>query len=159
MIQPQEGFMSTANYSRFNKVYDGKHAVLYDCSPSVPHLAIGIWRGYFELSSKVFIDEMRRSIDFIRDHKIVAIISDHSDLKVVGSDVLEWLHANWYPPAAQHGLRIEAALDAKSAVASLSLRRMLDEAKTGKVSTPLFPTFQAAYDFCREFIGRYEAEV
>ena len=147
--------MSAADYTKFTKVYDGKHAVLYDCSAFVPHLAVGVWRGYFELSSKVFIDEMRRSIDFIRDREIVAIISDHSDLKVVGSDVLAWLHANWYPPAAGGGLRIEAALDAKSAVASLSLRRMLDEAKTGKVSTPLFPTFQAAYDFCREFIDKY----
>jgi hypothetical protein len=145
-------------YSKFTKAYDGTHAVLYDCSASVPHLAIGVWRGYFELSSKVFIDEMWRSIDFIRDHKIIAIISDHSDLKVVGSDVLEWLHANWYTNAAKHGLRIEAALDAKSAVASLSLRRMLVEVKTGKVSTPLFPTFQAAYDSCREFIKTYEAE-
>lgn len=150
--------MSTADYSKFTKVYDGTYTVLYDCAPSVPHLAIGIWRGYFELSSKVFVNEMWRSIDFIRDRKIVAMISDHSDLKVVGSDVLEWLHANWYPNAAKHGLRIEAALDAKSAVASLSLRRMLVEAKTGKVSTPLFPTFQAAFDFCREFIRKYEAE-
>lgn len=150
--------MGAADYSKFTKVFEGKHTVLYDCSPFVPHLAIGVWRGYFELSSKVFIDEMWHSIDFIRDHKIVAIISDHSDLKVVGSDVLEWLHANWYTNAAKHGLRIEAALDAKSAVASLSLRRMLVEAKTGKVSTPLFPTFEAAYDFCRKFITKYEAQ-
>ncbi|MCK6590304.1 MAG: hypothetical protein HUU21_21865 [Polyangiaceae bacterium] len=150
--------MSSADYSKFTKVFEGTHAVLYDCSPSVPHLAIGVWRGYFELSSKVFIDEMWRSIDFIKDRKIVAIISDHTDLKVVGNDVLEWLHANWYPNAAKHGLRIEAALDAKSAVASLSLRRMLVEAKTGKVSTPLFPTFDAAFNFCREFIKKYETD-
>ena len=150
--------MSAADYSKFNKVFEGTHAVLYDCSAFVPHLAVGVWRGYFELSSETFIDEMWRSIDFIKERKIIAIISDHSDLKVVGSDVLEWLHANWYTNAAKQGLRIEAALDAKSVVASMSLRRMLDEAKTGKVSTPLFPTFQAAYDFCREFIKKYEAE-
>jgi hypothetical protein len=145
------------DYSKFTKVYEGTHAVLFDCSAYAPHLAVGIWRGFFELSSKVFIDEMWRSIDFIRDRKIIAVISDHSDLKVVSQDVLDWLHENWYPNAAKHGLRVEAALSAKSVVANLSLKQMLNEAKTGKVSTPLFPDFASAYDFCREFIQKYEA--
>ena len=146
------------DYSKFTKVYDGKHAVLFDCSSSAPHLAVGIWRGFFELSDPVFISDMWRSIDFIRDRQIVAIISDHSDLKVVSPDVLDWLHANWYTNAAKHGLRVEAALNAKSAVARLSLQKMLDEAKTGKVATPLFPDFDSAYSFCAEFVQKYRKD-
>lgn len=149
--------MIAGDYSKFTKVYEGTHAVLYDCSASAPHLAVGVWRGFFELRSKVFIDEMWRSIDFIRDRKIIAIISDHSDLKVVSADVLDWLHTNWYPNAARRGLRVEAALSAKSAVANLSLRQMLNEAKTGKVSTPMFLDFPSAFDFCQEFIRKFRA--
>ena len=144
------------DYSKFTKVYEGTHAVLFDCAPFVPHLAVGIWRGFFELTDSVFIDEMWRSIDFIREKRIVAIISDHSDLKVVTPDVLDWLHANWYPNAAKHGLRVEAALSAKSAVARLSLQKMLDEAKTGKIATPIFPDFNSAYSFCEEFIQKFK---
>jgi hypothetical protein len=146
------------DYSKFTKVFEGTHAVLYDCSDYAPHLAVGVWRGFFELSDQVFIDEMRRSIDFIRDREIIAIISDHSDLKVVPQDVLDWLHENWYPNAAKNGLRVEAALSAKSIIANLSLKKMLNEAKTGKVSTPLFPDFASAYNFCREFVQKYQAE-
>ena len=147
--------MIQSEYEKYPKFYEGTHAVLYDCSSEVPHLAIGIWRGYFELSSQTFIDEMWLSIDFIKEKQIIAIISDHSDLKVVSEDVLKWLHDNWYPNAAKHGLRIEAALDAKSAIAHLSLKRMLDEAKTGTINTPAFPTFQSAYEFCVEFLKEY----
>jgi hypothetical protein len=146
------------DYSQFTKAYEGTHAVLYDCSPAAPHVAVGVWRGFFELSSDVFTREMWLSIDFIRDRKIVAVISDHSDLKVVSPDVLDWLHANWYPNAAKHGLRIEAALSAKSAVANLSLKHMLNAAKTGTVSTPLFPDFDSAYSFCRAFVQNYHAD-
>lgn len=147
--------MTRSEYEKYPKFYEGTHAVLYDCSSEVPHLAIGIWQGYFKLDNQTFIDEMWLSIDFIKEKQIIAIISDHSDLKVVGDDVLKWLHDNWYPNAAKHGLRIEAALSAKSAIAHLSLKRMLDKAKTGTVSTPVFPDFQSAYEFCVKFLKEY----
>lgn len=148
--------MYDISYERFDKIYEGAHAVLFDCSKYQRHLAVGVWRGFFELSNQAFIDDMWRSIDFIRERAIVAIISDHSDLKVVTPDVLQWLHENWYANASKHGLRIEAALDSKSAVARLSLRQMLDEAKTGKISTPMFPSFDEAYAFCHDFIDKYQ---
>jgi hypothetical protein len=147
--------MDLATYEKYPKFYDGTHTILYDCTAEVPHLAVGIWKGFFKLDSQTFIDEMWLSIDFIKQKEIIAIISDHSGLKVVSDDVLKWLHDNWYPNAAKHGLRIEAALAAKSAIAHLSLKRMLDEAQTGKVNTPLFPDFQAAYEFCVKFLKEY----
>lgn len=147
--------MNTSMYEKYQKFYEGTHAVLYDCSGEVPHLAIGCWRGFFQLKNQIFIDEMWLSIDFIKEKSIIAMISDHSDLQVVSKDVLAWLHDNWYPSAAKHGLRIEAALDAKSAIAQLTLKRMLDEARTGTISTPVFPDFQAAYTFCVKFLNEY----
>ena len=148
--------MSRSAYETYPNFYEGTHTILYDCSKKIPHLAIGIWKGYFRLDSQKFIDEMWLSVDFIKQRDIIAIISDHSELKVVSDDVLEWLHKNWYPSAAKNGLRIEAALDAKSSIASLSLRQMLDSAKTGTISTPTFPDFQTAYQFCKKFLEKYE---
>ncbi len=142
-------------YEKYPKYFEGTYSALYDCSTEVPHLAIGVWRGFYQLSSQVFIDEMLKSVDFIREKRIIALISDHTELKVVSKDVLDWLHDNWYTNAAKHGLRIEAALGSKSAIAQLSLKKMLDEAKTGAVSSPIFSNFQSAYDFCVEFLGEY----
>ena len=147
--------MDLSAYEKYPKSYEGTYAVLYDCSIEVPHLAIGVWRGFFQLKNKTFIDEMWRSIDFIKQKKVIAIISDHSGLDVVSKEVVDWLHENWYPNAAQNGLRIEAALDAKSPIAQLSLKRMLDDARTGTIGTPVFPDFQAAYKFCKEFLQKY----
>lgn len=147
--------MKATLYAKYPTFYEGTHAVLYDCSNDVPSLAIGVWRGFFQLKNQIFLDEMRLALDFIKQRKIIAMISDHTDLKVVSKDVLAWSHENWYPTAAQHGLRIEAALDAQSPTAQLSLKRMLDNAKTGNIQTPVFPDFQAAYTFCAKFLKEY----
>ncbi|PIE32711.1 hypothetical protein CSA56_14580 [candidate division KSB3 bacterium] len=147
--------MSTLTYAKYPKCYDGTYTTLHDCSSEIPHLAIGIWKGFFQLSNQLFIDEMWKSLDFIREKKVVAMISDHSELKVVGQDVLDWVHDNWYSNAAKYGLRLEAALDPKSAIAKLSLQRMLDKANTGTIETSTFPDFQTAYDFCVQFLSEY----
>ena len=142
-------------YAKYPIFYEGSYAALHDCSKEVPALAIGIWRGFFQLKQQAFIDEMKLSLDFIKQRKIIAMISDHSGLEVVSKDVLAWLHENWYPTAAQYGLRLEAALDASSPIAKLSLKGMLDDAKTGAIQTPVFPDFQAAYTFCVQFLQEY----
>ena len=117
--------MNTTIYEKYPVFYNGKYTVLYDCSKEVPALAIGIWRGFFQLKNPVFIDEMKLSLDFIKQRKIIAMISDHS------------------------------ALDASSPIAKLSLKSMLDDAKTGVIQTPVFPDFQAAYTFCVKFLQEY----
>jgi hypothetical protein len=145
-------------YRKYSLFYKGTYAELYDCSIEIPHLAIGVWRGFFKLEDRKFIDEMYLSLSFIKQRQIIAIISDHSALRVVNRDVLNWLQSNWYPLAAKYGLRIEAALDAECPFGRLSLKRMLGEAKTEKVNTPLFPDFNSAHAFCAEFIGKYKNE-
>lgn len=147
--------MDLKNYEKYPVFYNGEFAILYDCSSEIPHLAIGVWRGFFQLTNKKFIDEMWLSLDFIKQKNIVAIISDHSDLLVVKQDVLAWLKENWYPNAAKYGLRIEASLNAENPIARLSLRQMLDKARTGTISSPVFPHFQAAYNFCGAFLREY----
>ena len=147
--------MNTTIYAKYPIFYEGTYATLHDCSKEIPGLAIGVWRGFFQLKHQAFIDEMTLSLDFIKQRKIIAMISDHSGLEVVSKEVLAWLHENWYPPAAQYGLRIEAALDASGPIAKMSLKRMLDNAKTGAIQTPVFPDFQAAYTFCVKFLQEY----
>lgn len=141
---------------KYSTVYDGPHATLYDCGAEVPHLAIGRWKGFFRLSDSKFIDDMWESIRVMKELGTIAIISDHSELKVVSQDVLDWLHDNWYPNAQKNGLRVEASLAAESPTADLSLSRMLDESLTGEVKTPRFVDFDSAYAFCVEFLGKLE---
>ncbi len=113
---------------KYSTVYDGPHATLYDCGTEVPHLTIGRWKGFFRLSDSKFIDDMWESIRVMKELGTIAIISDHSELKVVSQDVLDWLHDNWYPNAQ----------------------------KTGEVKTPRFGDFYSAYAFCFEFLGKHQ---
>jgi len=149
--------MMRSTYEGYVKFYDGEYAVLYDCSKEVPHLAIGIWRGFFDIDEQTFIDDMQISTNFIKQKKIIAMISDHSKLEVVSQKALDWLHTEWYPNAAKNGLRIEASLKPDSDIAKLSLNRMLYKAKTDIISSPVFPDFQSAYDFCVLFIQKYKS--
>ena len=151
--------MSTTRsiYEGYVKFYEGEYTVLYDCSKKVPHLAIGIWKGFYDIYKQTSIDEMEVSTNFIKQKKIIAMISDHSKLKVVNQKALDWLHTNWYPNAAKNGLRLEASLKPDSDIAKLSLNRMLDKAKTDTISSPIFPDFQSAYDFCVQFIQKYKS--
>ena len=81
--------MMRSTYEGYVKFYDGEYAVLYDCSKEVPHLAIGIWRGFFDIDEQTFIDDMQISTNFIKQKKIIAMISDHSELKVVSQKALD----------------------------------------------------------------------
>ena len=141
-------------YSKFPIVLDSTHAVLHDCSSEAEGLMIGRWRGFFKLEDSSFIDDMHASLRAMEKHNCVAIISDHSGLQVVTDDVLDWLHANWYPTAKKHGLLLEASLDAQNATASMSLNRMLDDAKTGDIQTPKFESYIEAYLFAKRFLKR-----
>ena len=122
------------------------------------------------IHTPVFARSYRGRLDFSHDLEFPVIVKPAREDGSIGIEFnavvssirelmerIDWLHANWYPNAAKHGLRVEAALSAKSAVANLSLRQMLNEAKTGRVSTPMFPDFLSAYDFCQEFIRKYRA--
>jgi hypothetical protein len=146
--------MQSNLYEQYELFYTGKYTVLYDCSKEIPHLSIAIWRGLYDMQDQKFIDEMNLSLSFIKDKQIIAMISDHSDLKPVPQTAMDFLHTTWYPRAYKNGLRIEACLKPYSVVADLSLKRMIDKANIGFVQAITFPNFKEAYDFCRKFLAK-----
>ncbi len=137
----------------YTKVYDGKFAEIYDMSNEIPFVAFAYWKGFYRLSDADFVKDMTFSTEYIHDQRIKVYISDHSMLQVVSEDVLAWLHQNWYPKATQYGLLVEAALDANNVFGQLSLQKMLDDSKTGKILTPKFTDFLTAKKFVQEFLN------
>ncbi len=133
-------------------IYNGKFAEIYDMQSELKGVAFAFWRGFFRLSDETFIREMIDSVELVEKYKIKIYISDHSDLQIVTNDVLDWLHANWYAVAAKNGLLIEAALDAKSIFAQLSLQKMLDEQKTSGVKTVKYPDFLTAKEAIKQYL-------
>jgi nucleoid-associated protein YejK len=136
----------------YTQVYDGKFATIYDMSHEIPFTAFAYWKGFFRLSDPDFVKDMHHSTEYIHQERLKVFISDHSMLQVVTEDVLAWLHQNWYAKASQYGLLVEASLDANNVFGQLSLQKMLDEAKTGKIITPKFPDFVTAKKYVKEFL-------
>ncbi len=136
----------------YTKLYSGKYTEIYDMSHELPYVAFAYWKGFYRLTDPDFVKEMQLSVDLIRDKRLKVYISDHSMLQVVADDVLAWLHQNWYAKASQHGLLMEAALDANNVFGQLSLQKMLDDSKTGKILTPKYPDFITAKQQVKEFL-------
>lgn len=136
--------------------YNGKYSTLYDCSKETKGLAYCKWFGFFDLNDLDFIKEMRKSLDFIKDRRIITIISDHSGLKSVPQESMEWIQKNWYPTAYKNGLRIEACLLTDSAIANMSINRMMknESVMTGKINTPSFKSFEDAIKYCTEYLNK-----
>ncbi|BDD08147.1 hypothetical protein FUAX_05790 [Fulvitalea axinellae] len=140
--------------SAYPIVYKGEFAEVYDMSAEIPGVAFAFWRGFFSLENPTFIKEMNDSVDEIKKRGIKVFISDHSYLKLVKDDVLQWLHDNWYTGAYQNGLVAELSIDAKSIFGKLSLEKMLNEAKMGGVVSvkvhDLEDGKKAAKQFCEK---------
>lgn len=126
----------------YPKVYDGKFAEIYDLSSELPNTAFAFWKGFFSISDKTFVKEMKETSAYVKKANLKIFISDHSSLKVVTEDVLEWLHKNWYKTSSQNGLLLELAIDANSIFGQLSLEKMLNDTKTGNIATENIQNFK-----------------
>jgi hypothetical protein len=87
------------------------------------------------------------------------MISDHSLLKVVTPDVLNWLHTNWYANAAKNGLKAEAVLEAQNIFAKATLEKMLETEKISNIAAPKFPSFEDARRFSAEYAKKMWQEM
>lgn len=137
---------------KYPVIYTGEFAIIHDMSNDYPGLAYGFWCGFFKLSNPKFIQEMQDSIDLIKKHNIKIYLSDHSLLKVVSEDVIDWLHDNWYQEASKNGLQFEISLNSKSAITNMSLKKMLDNDKTGGVVTIGVPSIEEGIRVSKEYL-------
>jgi hypothetical protein len=138
---------------KYPVIYAGEFATVHDMSEDYPGLAYGFWCGFFRLNNPKFIQEMNDSISLIKEYNIKIYLSDHSLLKVVSKEVIEWLHDNWYSGALQNGLQFEIALDAESVIANMSLKRMLDNNNTNGVVTVSVPTIEEGIELSKEYLA------
>lgn len=136
--------------------YSGKYIMIYDCSKQLKSIAFYKWFGFFDLNDSIFINEMKLSLKFIKEKKVIVIVADYSGLKPVPQKAMEWAHNNWYPNAYENGLRVEANIITGSATTNLSLNRMIknDQALTGKIRTPLFKTFEEVWQYGVNYLNK-----
>jgi hypothetical protein len=137
--------------------YKGKYQVLYDCSKELPGLSIAIWIGFFNIDDPVFIDEMEiSSINFIRDKKIVAMVSDHSETTTAAPKTIDWIEELWYGNAYKYGLRFEAIIPPLSTIGKLSVNRIKIQGKTKGVEIVSCADFESAYKQCVNYLKNYK---
>lgn len=145
--------VNEAILKNYPAIYTGEFAIVYDMSKDYPGLAYGFWCGFFKLNNPKFIQEMQESIALIKEYNIKIFLSDHSLLKVVSKDVIDWLHDNWYAGALKNGLQFEISLDSKSVIASMSLKRMLDNDRTGGIVTISVPNIEEGIRVSKEYLN------
>ena len=139
--------------------YKGKYQVLYDCSKDLPGLSFARWIGFFNVDDPVFVDEMKiSSINFIRDIKIVAMISDHSETKTAAPKTVDWIEEFWYGNAYKYGLRFETIIPPASSVGKLSVNRIKIQGKKKGVEIINCADFESAYKQCIDFLKCYKID-
>jgi hypothetical protein len=137
--------------------YSGKYETLYDCSKELPGLSVAIWIGFFNIDDPVFIDEMKiSSINFIRDKKIVAMVSDHTGTTTAAPKTVDWITDNWYVNAYRYGLRFEAIIPPLTAVGKLSVNRIEKQGKTKGIEVVNCTNFEIAYEQCVSYLKKYK---
>ena len=138
---------------KYPKIYEGDFAIVHDLSSDYPGLAYGFWCGFFALDNKSFIHDMNEtSLKIVKEYGIKIFISDHSMLRVVTQDVLDWLSEHWYQNAFESGLRFELSLNAKSTIANMSLKKMLDNRHTKGVTTVEVPSIDDGIHLASEYL-------
>lgn len=135
--------------------YSGKYETLYDCSKEEPGLSFARWIGFFNIDDSVFIDEMKiSSINFIKDKKIVAMISDHSDTTTAAPKTVDWITENWYENVYKYGLRFEAIIPPLTAVGKLSVNRIEKQGQTKRIEVVICIDYETTYSQCVSYLKK-----
>ncbi len=137
---------------KYPKIYSGSFAEIYDLSSELPGTALAFWKGFFQLSDKNFTREMLETAALVKKAGIKVFISDHSDLKVVSSEVLDWLHKHWYKNSAANGLLMEFAIDATTVFGSITLKKMLATEKIHGIKTVYINNFEDGKNAAKIFL-------
>ncbi len=136
----------------YPKIYAGEFAEIYDLSSELPYTAFAFWKGFFQVSDEKFVKEMLETANLVKTAEIKVYISDHSYLKVVSGEVLNWLHANWYRNSSDNGLLLELAIDARNAFGKISLKKMLDATKIGNIKTMYINNLEEGKEAAKLFL-------
>ncbi len=141
-----------SEFKKYPKIFSGEYSEIYDLSSELPYTAFALWKGFFQISDKKFIEEMLATSQLVKQFDIKVYISDHKDLKVVSGDVLDWLHDNWYKNSSDNGLLLELAIDSDNAFGQISLKKMLNAKRIGNIKTMYIHDFDEGKSIAKLFL-------
>ena len=122
--------------------------VMKECFVEITYRAedriiIAKWKGFLTL------DQVKNGCEVINQQvikfKLTKHLSDHSQLKVLGKDVQEYLSSVWFNQVEQLGLRKIAVNLAEDVFAQATVRKVNGENKFGKLVIDSFGSHESAF--------------
>lgn len=108
---------------------------------------ISQWKAYSE--GEIYRAAMDKGLDLLKQKKCGKVLVDSRLLRVVNQDDQKWTIENWTPRALAAGLRYSAFLIPKSALAQMSLKRMVNNFQGFSVENAYFDNVEEAREWLR----------
>jgi len=121
--------MTKVDLEKFTILFENPYATFYDVSKVAPRSILCFWRGFYEVDNEETMGSIEACLEIVRDRNLHYIISDHSELDVLGEEVREYLDLHWYPQLIKEGLKAEIYIDGEALVTKLSIEFMYENLK------------------------------
>lgn len=106
-------------------------------------IIIAKWKGFLT------VDQVKKGCELINlqltKFKLTKHLSDHSQLKVLGKDVQEYLGKVWFNQVEQLGLRKITVNLAEDVFAQATVKKVNGEQKFGKMVIDSFDSYESAF--------------
>ena len=106
------------------------------------------WKGFLKLDQVQHGCEI--ITEFVRKHEGVNHLSDHRELKILTSEIQNYLGGIWFPEVASVGLEKIAVLVAKDLFASLTVDKVNETNHVGSLQIKTFETITQCESFLTE---------
>lgn len=104
-------------------------------------VVVAKWKGFLTL------EQVKRGCavlnDFIAKHKLSGHLSDHSQLKVLGKEVQDYLAVEWFKQVEALGLRKIAVNLAEDVFAQATVQKVNTQQQKGKLTIESFGSYQS----------------
>lgn len=118
--------MTKTDLEKFTILFESAYATFYDVSEVAPKTMLCLWKGFYEVNNEEAMGSAEACLDIVRERSLHFIISDHSELDVLGQEMLDYLDTRWYPQLVKDGLKAEIYTDGEALVTQLSVEFMYD---------------------------------
>ena len=106
-------------------------------------IIIAKWKGFLT------VDQVKKGCEVINQqvakHKLSKHLSDHSQLKVLGKEVQEYLGGTWFNQVEQLGLRKLAVNLAEDVFAQATVKKVNGQQKFGQMTIDTFGSYESAF--------------
>jgi len=124
--------MTKTDLEKFTILFESAYATFYDVSKVAPKTMLCLWRGFYEVDNEEAMGSVEVCLDIVRERSLHFIISDHSELDVLGQEMLDYLDTRWYPQLVKDGLKAEIYIDGEALVTQLSVEFMYENLKNSE---------------------------